>query len=70
MLWFGVTILEDEDPFPVVLSQDVHGPFKDLEALNESLGDICAEINDAGYQCVCFPFETLDEDVPEVINLE
>ena len=66
MLWFGITVMEKR----VVISQEIHGPYDDTDALSDAVDERLAEIEDDGNKGIPLLFELCTDDVPEVVEYE
>lgn len=66
MLWFGISIVEDDVP----VSQEIHGPFEDTDSLTEAMDERVAEAEVEGQLAVPLSFELCTDDVPEILQSE
>lgn len=65
MLWFGVTIIDRGER-----SQEIHGPFDDIDSLTDTMDEVMEEAKSNGQRAVPLAFELSDdEDVPEVVEV-
>ena len=66
MLWFGITVIEDDQP----VSQEMHGPFDDTDSMTEALDERLEEAESNGETAVPLSFELCTDDVPEIVDYE
>lgn len=67
MLWFGITIMDVEDNS--VSAQEVHGPFEDMDTMQDSIEERVEEATRENQLAVPIPFELCTDDVPEIVDL-
>lgn len=67
MLWFGITIMDVEDSS--VSTQEVHGPFEDMDTMQDSIEERVEEATRENQLAVPISFELCTDDVPEIVDL-
>lgn len=65
MLWLAVTVLDRRS----IDSQEMHGPFDNIEALGEALAECTANARSDGYRAIPVVIDLCSEDVPEIVEL-
>lgn len=69
-LWFGVTAIDMASR--EIVDQQIHGPFEDIEALDDAVNTAIEEATLTGDDIVAVPmrFELCTDDVPELVSSE
>ena len=65
MLWFGITVVDEFER----QSQEMHGPYEDIDGLTDAVDAVTEEIEDSGGTVVPIVFELCTDDVPEIVSM-